>query len=142
MRHVSAVRGSPLLRSIFIVLLLIGSAVVLARLTSARTPAQTIRQEQPAENKPSTHRLPYRLTLSAETLDVKLSAGDQPPVSELSGVLDAAPQTPLFLTIRWKAPAVAGEHRFAKLVLEPVGRPTITHVFDAEGDIDDVLELP
>ncbi len=142
LRHFDAVRGSPLLRSILIVLLLIASAAVLVRLTSDRTPAPTIRQEQPAENKPTTQRLPYRLTLSAETAEVKLSAGDQPPVSELSGVLETAPQAPLFLTVRWKSPAATGEHRFAKLVLEPAGKPTITHVFDATGDIDDVFELP
>jgi hypothetical protein len=142
LRHFAAVRGSPLLRSIFIVLLLIASATVLARLTSTRTPAQAPLPTIPAESKPSSQRLPYRLTLSAEPAEVKLSAGDQAPVSEVSGVLEAAPNAPLFLSVRWKTPAAAGEHRFAKLVLEPVGRPTITHVFDAEGDIDDVFELP
>ncbi|WAC17902.1 hypothetical protein OVA24_11670 [Luteolibacter sp. SL250] len=131
-----------MLRSIIILLLLIASAAVLVRLTATRTPAPTARQEQAAESKPTDQRLPYRLTFSAETAEVKLSAGDQPPVSELSGILEAAPQAPLFLSVRWKSPAAAGEHRFAKLVLEPAGRPTITHVFDAEGDIDDVFELP
>ncbi len=142
LRHFVAVRGSPLLRSIVIVLLLIASAAVLARLTSTRAPEKAPLQATPAETKPSSQRLPYRLILSAETAEVKLSAGDRPAVSELSGVLETAPNAPLFLTVRWKTPAAAGEHRFAKLVLEPAGKPTITHVFDAEGDIDDVFELP
>jgi len=136
------VRGSPLLRSIFIVLLLIASAVVLVRLTSAQAPAETSQPTAPAREKSGLQQLPYRLTFSAEVAEMKLSAGEQPAVSEASGTLSAAPGSPLFLTVRWKSAAAAGEHRFAKLVLEPAGKPTITHVFDADGDIDDVFELP
>ena len=46
------------------------------------------------------------------------------------------------LVIRWRNPPTAGEHRFAKLTLEIPRQPTFTHVFDADGDIDDFLELP
>jgi hypothetical protein len=31
---------------------------------------------------------------------------------------------------------------FAKLVVEAEGKETFTHVFDADGDIDDFVELP
>jgi hypothetical protein len=142
MRHVAAVRGSPLLRSIIIVLMLIVSAAILTHLTSSQTPAQIHRNMTAKESTPLIQELPYRLILSAETVEVKLSTGDNAPVSELSGTLHASPNIPLFLSVRWKAPPSPGEHRFAKLVLEPAGRPTLTHVFDAEGDIDDVFELP
>lgn len=118
------------------------SAVMLVRLTSTQAPAKLSHPAPPSESKPTTQRLPYRLTLSSETAEVNLSTGNQPPVSDPVGVLEVVPQAAIFLTVRWKNPVAAGEHRFAKLVLEPAGKPTITHVFDADGDIDDVFELP
>lgn len=120
-----------------------GFAVVLARLTSggkaAAPPAITAADDQAGT---ALVRLPYQLTFSAEIAEMELTAGNQPPAKTPSGVLEAAPDAPLFLTVRWKTPPVSGEHRFAKLVVEPAGKPTVTHVFDAEGDIDDVFELP
>lgn len=35
-----------------------------------------------------------------------------------------------------------GQRIFAKLVVEAEGKETFTHVFDADGDIDDFVELP
>jgi hypothetical protein len=35
-----------------------------------------------------------------------------------------------------------GQRIFAKLVIEAEGQETFTHVFDADGDIDDFVELP
>jgi hypothetical protein len=62
---------------------------------------------------------------------------------DISGILEIDPANPnLSLTVQWKNPPAAGEHRFAKLTLEAPGRDTFTHVFDADGDIDDILELP
>lgn len=53
------------------------------------------------------------------------------------------PRNPhISLVVRWKTAATPGEHRFAKLTLEAPGQETFTHVFDADGDIDDFLELP
>ncbi len=61
----------------------------------------------------------------------------------VSGTVTIDPANPsLSLVVRWKSPAGEGEHRFAKLTLEAPGQPTFTHVFDADGDIDDLIELP
>ncbi len=61
----------------------------------------------------------------------------------VSGFLEMDAADPhVGLVVRWKSPPVAGEHRFAMLTLEPPGQKTLVHVFDADGDIDDFLELP
>ncbi|HEY8960819.1 MAG TPA: hypothetical protein VIM57_01350, partial [Luteolibacter sp.] len=45
----------------------------------------------------------------------------------------------IFITIRWSD---AGEgNRFAKLTLEPPGKPTRVRYFEAAGDLEDVWEL-
>lgn len=137
-------RGSPLLKSIFVLLALVVSAFGLMRLTHAKpqatgTPPATSHPTPPA----ATKTLPYRLILSAETTEIRISAGDEAPLSEPSGRLSMPSDHPLIhLIVRWKSEPAAGEHRFAKLILEPAGKATITHVFDAAGDIDDILELP
>jgi hypothetical protein len=65
------------------------------------------------------------------------------PATAPTGILLFDPDDPqVFLTVRWAAAPVPGEHRFAKLTLELPGRPTIVHFFDAPGDIDEFLELP
>jgi len=46
------------------------------------------------------------------------------------------------ISVQWRNPPSVDEQRFAKLILEPAGKPTFTHVFDSSGDIDDLLELP
>ncbi len=61
----------------------------------------------------------------------------------IAGSLTLDPANPqLSLIVRWKNPPAVGEHRFAQLTLEPPGQQTLVHVFDADGDIDDFLELP
>lgn len=47
----------------------------------------------------------------------------------------------VFVSVKWKEPAASGDH-FAKLTLEPAGKPTLTHFFEAPGAIEDVWELP
>ena len=87
--------------------------------------------------------IPYQLQLSAEAAEVKIAIDDEAPLASLSGNLTASSEHPvLSLTVRWKQPPGLGERRFAKLTLEPAGKSTVTHVFDASGDIDDILELP
>lgn len=143
LRHFPCVRGSPLLRSIVIALLLIGFAMVLLRLTNTKRPAESSTQlsVKPVMTE-NVQQVPYRLILSAEAAEIQLTAGNASPVSQLTGTLNLLPHAPIFLSIRWKESAKSGEQRFAKLILEPSGKPTITHVFDANGDIDDVFELP
>jgi hypothetical protein len=147
-RQVCGVRGSPLIRFIILAIALAATAAGLLRVTAARTtisptaPLPTApKQELPGES------VPFRLLLSAPAAMVEIDSGKpiQPPLdgSFLSGTLEHDPANPhVGVIVRWKTPASAGEHRFAKLTLEPPGQETLTHVFDAAGDIDDFLELP
>lgn len=90
--------------------------------------------------------VPFRLILSAPAAAVEIDTGKViRPAAEtpITGTLELEAANPhVALVVRWKNPAAAGEHRFAKLILEAPGQETVTHVFDADGDIDDFLELP
>ena len=138
-------RGSPVLRFLLLAIALMATAVGLQRVTSARVQAGPVAVvEKPAATGMT---VPFHLVLSAPAAAVELDAGKRilPAVeaAPVSGTLEMDAANPqVALVVRWKNPAVAGEHRFAKLTLEPPGQATITHVFDADGDIDDFLELP
>ncbi len=146
-RQVRGVRGSPLIRFIILAIALAATAAGLLRVTAART---TVAQPTPPHTDSRQLRansVPFRLLLSAPASMVEIDSGKpiQPPLDgpSLSGTLELDPANPhVGLIVRWKTPASAGEHRFAKLTLEPPGQDTFTHVFDAAGDIDDFLELP
>ncbi len=89
----------------------------------------------------------FRLLLSAPASQVEIHSASVVTLpldkSPLTGDLMLDSRNPqVALIVRWKIPTAAGEHRFAKLTLEPPGQETLTHVFDADGDIDDFLELP
>ena len=59
-----------------------------------------------------------------------------------TGMIDLDGEDPVvFVTVKWKE-AVQQETHFAKLTLEPAGKPTLTHYFEAPGAIEDVWELP
>jgi hypothetical protein len=141
------VRGSPLIRFVFLALALAGVGWGIARLTSVKKTEERVAQS-PGVEKPATATLAvtFRLLLSAPAAQIKIDAGrtiELAADSPLSGTLELDPANPrIALVIHWKSPASVGEYRFAKLTLEPPGRETLTHVFDAAGDIDDFLELP
>jgi hypothetical protein len=127
---------------------LVASGMGLMRVTSPAgkhpLPAQIPRVDKPAS---SVKQTPFHLQLSAPARLVEIDTGHlfSPLVdaSMISGTLDLDQDNPrVSLMIRWKNPAVSGEHRFAKLTLESPGEKTLTHVFDSDGDIDDILELP
>ena len=127
---------------------LAATAVGLARVTSSRG-ADTSPPLSPAVVKSDARKnaVPYRLLLSAPATEVVLTATNEvrnaASDGNISGTLEIDPANPnLSLTVRWKNPPAAGEHRFAKITLEAAGKETFTHVFDADGDIDDFLELP
>lgn len=122
-------------------LLLLASAVVFVRVTAPRAAVATP-PRPPAERPATETSCAYHLQLSSPADSIEISSGDHPPVSALSGNLAVSSGFPvIFLKIRWRDPVTSGELRFAKLTLEPAGKPTITHVFDSRGDIDDLLEL-
>jgi hypothetical protein len=141
------VRGSPLIRFILLALALAAAGAGLARVTAPRksvTPPPAAATGAPAL---PGRQVPFRLLLSAPAAVVEIDTGKpiRPPVDEstISGTLELDPKNPhVALVVRWKNPAAPGEHRFAKLTLEAPGQDTFTHVFDADGDIDDFLELP
>lgn len=45
----------------------------------------------------------------------------------------------VFVKVRWQDAVREGD-RFVKLTLEPAGKPTLTHYFEAPGTIEDVWE--
>lgn len=101
----------------------------------------------PEVKKPTLAAVPFRLILSAPAAAVEIDTGSViRPLSNrspVSGTLNLDPNDPrVGLVVRWENAAIAGEHRFAKLTLEAPGQETFTHVFDADGDINDFLELP
>jgi len=140
------VRGSPLLRTFLILILLLGSGVVFFRLTangeSSETPGPI------AEEKSELVPAKFFLTLSKSSSAVELTNGKQSislsteDHTHFSGDGAIDPRSPvLFLKIS-TAPPASGANLFAKLVVEADGKETLTHVFDSAGDIDDFVELP
>ena len=138
-------RGSPVIRFILLAIALMITAAGLQRVTSARTEASPPPlSEKP---KPAASAVSFRLLLSAPAATVEINTGKSlqlsPEEMPISGTLEMDMANPhLALIIRWKNPPAAGERRFAKLTLEAPKQPTFIHVFDADGDIDDFLELP
>jgi len=94
------------------------------------------------------HRYGFSLTLSAAAKSVDLKSRDGTslfhgaPGDPLNGVIELNTVDPVVLiSIAWKDADAPG-HRFAKLTLEPPGKATLVHFFEATGDLDDVWELP
>jgi hypothetical protein len=90
---------------------------------------------------------PYHLLLSAPADSVEIDTGrvvrPSTEQSVISGLLELDAKNPrLELIVHWKNAPTTGEHRFAKLTIERPGQETLVHFFDADGDIDDILELP
>ncbi len=129
---------------------LIAAGCGLVVLTSARTPpGHTTITDSPRITLPEPGLSPFRLLLSNRAAEVVLDSGNGSPVrfedtqSSLSGHLALDPANPhVSVIVRWADSPAEGEHRFARLTIEPPGQPTFTHVFDSAGDIDDFQELP
>lgn len=139
-------RGSPLLQFVFLISALLASGMGLSRLTAPISPNPL--SAAPAITKTEAiSTTPFDLVLSAPASLVEIDTGKlvRPPINQspVTGTLDLDMQNPrIALVVHWKYPSALGEHRFAKLTLEVPRQETITHVFDASGDIDDFLELP
>lgn len=139
-------RGSPLFRFIVLVVALTAVGLGLQRVTAVKAVAQPEITAASGE-KPAALTVPFHLLLSAPADAVEIDTGRviRPSAehSTISGQLELDAKNPrLGLIVRWKNTATTGEHRFAKLTLERPGQDTLVHVFDADGDIDDFLELP
>ena len=137
-------RGSPLIRTLLVILGLLAAAAGVSVLTKSRTPRPTQVQASEAGPERSLTEIPFELTLSAparevilESALVQVSPEIDGPV--LRGILFAeGDHSPIFITIHW----AEGDDtpKFAKLRLEPPGLPTLTRTFDAIGDLEDVWE--
>ena len=139
-------RGSPFLRTLLLAGGLLLAGLVLWRLT--REPREAIRPVQP-EHEPIATAPPcgfeLKLSARAESVELKNREGEVlfqttrtagPLLGKfMPDVIDPA----IFVTIRW-ADSSAG-NRFAKLTLEPPGKPTLVRYFEAAGDLEDVWEL-
>ncbi len=144
-------RGSPLIRTFLVLAALVVSGIGFARLTQKETAATGQPGEEVTETSES-GRIPAKvhLTLSHLSGFYALTVGEEnvPLVrgakGELTGTASINPDHPVvFLKVSCipKAPN-DGQRFFAKLVVEAEGEETFTHVFDADGDIDDFVELP
>ena len=138
-------RGSPLLRTLTVLVALLLAGIGLARLTAPAapqgiTPPPPLEKAEPAKTNSPT----FELLLSGTAKRVALEAGGAPlnfenTAGPLTGKLPLSSDKPtIFLQVEW-ADSAAG-HRFAKLRLEQPGQETREHVFSAPGNIDDLWE--
>ena len=154
--HISCVRGSPLIRTVLVLLALVVSGVGFARLTLAQKVIVLPGTDSRFIANNTETRIPARvyLTFSERVSELELIQGDKRISKskrltdgkkgdwwDWDGELSINPAKPvLFLKIGWES--IEKGHRFAKLVVEAEGQETFTHFFEAEGDIDDFVELP
>jgi hypothetical protein len=118
----------------------------LMRFRTSGTPAVKLHGDEPKAV--VNVRFGFSLVLSepAERIELtdrngsQLFAGGQG--GPLSGTLELPEDGAIFVTIHWNNEPAAGEMRFAKLTLDPPGKPSLVRYFEAPGDIEDVWELP
>lgn len=150
--HISCVRGSPLIRTVLVLLALVVSGIGFARLTDRKADPVVV-TDPAARADGSGKMIPAlaRITLSEIPGSIALKSGEQlvdlkhDGSGVFTGKLEIDPANPiLFLEVACVSPKVGvlGGSNFAKLVIEADGEETFTHVFDAPGDIDDFVELP
>ncbi len=136
-------RGSPLLRTLIVLAALLATIVGLMRLTSSPVQAVVAPVEAPKTVRAAQEirKIPFELTLSAKAESVSVTGciglfGSKESAEPLTGVITVGDEIPgIYVKVHW-ADSSPG-HRFAKLRLEIPGKPTLEHVFDAAGDIDD-----
>lgn len=136
-------RGSPLMRTLLVLVALLLAGLTLSRLTRP-APATSASPDPVEKVTPSSRDASFELLLSAPAKSVMIDAGGSPSVHEnptgpLTGRLELSGDHPLIsLKVVW-ADASPG-HRFAKLRIDRPGRDGIEHVFSAPGEIDDIWE--
>lgn len=132
----------------FLIALCLGlAALPLWRMTQPKV-VTPIENTGPIENTAPAMTVPFGLQLSATATRVTLRDENGAALWESAGVvateIEAAwPRFPRSVQIEvdW-TDATPAPRYFAKLRLDPPGRDTLTHVFDASTDIDDLWELP
>ena len=136
-------RGSPLMRTLAVLLALLTTAFALARLTRP-APAVAIPAagETPVES--DARKVSVELVLSTKASQVTLESGDSrltasDTAETVTGTLELDANHPLVLLTIVRADDSPGQ-RFASLRLDQAGKDTREHVFIAPGDIDDIWE--
>ena len=96
---------------------------------------------------------PFVLELSKPAKSVRIETLDGRPLARpdcgssttLAGTFALpASASQISLRIVWQEPATAGKPApagFARLTLDPPGKPTISHIFISARDLDDIWEL-
>ncbi len=135
-------RGSPLLRTLIVLAVVLMAGLGLAVLTKP-APIAELPDAAPKPAETVGKRAAYELVLSATAKRVTLEAGGaivshENSAGPLAGSLELSNAAILSLKIEWAEDAPG--HRFAKLRLEEPGKETREHVFTAPGDIDDIWE--
>ena len=136
-------RGSPLFRTLVVLVVLLLAGFGLARLTGSSTPKPVV-EDQTATPAPQASQATFEILLSAAAKSVSLEAGgpavvQESPAGPLTGTFEIHGEQPVvFLKVVW-ADTTPG-HRFAKLRIDRPGEETLEHVFSAPGDIDDLWE--
>jgi hypothetical protein len=142
------VRGSPFFRTLMlgVGLLLAGWGILHLAGASAVSPSEDAVGLKASSER---ERCGFGLKLSAvaELVELKGRGGrvlfrHENSGGPFTGMIDLDGEDPVaFVTVRWKETSREGTS-FAKLTLEPAGKPTLTHYFEAPGTIEDVWELP
>ncbi|MFD0894431.1 hypothetical protein KBB96_06575 [Luteolibacter ambystomatis] len=148
MREAALVRGSPLFRTLLLAggLLLVGWGMLhFADTADADLPNEPTGAHEAAR----ISRTGFALKLSspAASVDLRNRAGltlfhgnaSEPLVGMVA--LDESDPA-IFIHVQWASAPPAGMNHFAKLSLEPSGKPTLVRYFETAGDLDDVWELP
>lgn len=137
------------MRTILIALALVAAGAGFVRVTGARaTPAAAATPAQSARA-PDLLAADFLLRLSAAADFVEVAGRSGAPAeltaagAMLVGSLELDAADPwVDVRIVWRVDDAPASHRFAKLILEIPGRPTIERVLDGRGDFDERLELP
>ena len=148
--HDPSVRGSPLLRTFFVILGLALAIVPLWKIT--HRPAKVVAPKRAPQTVASEKEqpCPFTLTLShqASSIQIKNASGtvlwqqtDSTNTTEFSATLTELSET-IFLAVTWAPQNAPAGRYFAKLRLDPQSRASLTHTFDSSTNIDDIWELP
>lgn len=139
-------RGSPLLRTLVVLVALLVTGLALSRLT-ARQPASRIeapKEEAVASAGSAMKKASFELILSGTAKEISLDAGaaavtQANSAGPITGNLELSGESPVVsLKVTWNEASPG--YRFAKLRLEVPGKDTLEHVFSAPGEIDDIWE--
>lgn len=139
-----------MIRTAVVLLVILASGLVFSRLTSAKKQQATDTPETPETQTKQLIRARYILTLSERAAYVEIDSAGEVAATNLSSESGIEPLTGdikidlekpvVSLKVNWYE--LQDRRGFAKLTIEAVGQETVTQVFDAQGNIDEFLELP